>query len=84
VRRVQLATLLSLENAALYLVLRPQNTLHQDSAARRDRSVAAVQFTCESFTLLFGEHKFMANESTKLHSRVNSIHFMSVNITSQC
>jgi hypothetical protein len=37
-----------------------------------------VQFVCEFFALLFGEHKFVANDSVALNTDVNDIHLSSL------
>src|SRR5207248_9284731 len=53
-------------------------TLQRGAPARYDGSDAGVQFTSEFFMLLFGEHKFVANESAALRAGVNDIHLASL------
>jgi hypothetical protein len=55
--------------------------LYTETAARvATEAFANVQFTCEFFALLCGEHKVVANESTIQLARMNQFHFMSKNI----
>jgi hypothetical protein len=67
----QLAALFSLKTSPLpmspFTVL--DTTVRRRGALRHLHRVA--QFTCEFFVLLFGEHKFVANESTTLSTDVN-------------
>jgi hypothetical protein len=49
-------------------------------AARCAANAIRMRSGCEFSTLCFGEHKFVANESTNKCAEMNLFHLMSVNI----
>jgi hypothetical protein len=54
------------------------NRHHRRACPEADPLCARAQarFSCEFSTLCFGEHKFVANESTKLIAEMSKNHFM--------